>query len=60
MTRLKKTCYKPDPRRRRVYNRIYAQYRTLHDAFGGAGRGIDVSPVMKELLAIQARILSDK
>src|ERR1022692_2994240 len=54
MTRLKKVAYQPDPRRRRAYNRLYAQYRTLHDGFGGVRRRADLSQVMKELLAIQA------
>jgi L-ribulokinase len=54
MTRLKKEAYRPDPRRRRVYNRLYAQYRVLHDGFGGVRRRADLSGVMKELLAIQA------
>ncbi|HXQ82225.1 MAG TPA: ribulokinase [Opitutaceae bacterium] len=54
MTRLKRAAYRPDPRRRRVYNRLYTQYRTLHDGFGGVRRRADLSRVMKELLAIQA------
>jgi L-ribulokinase len=54
MTRLKKAAYRPDPRRRRVYERLYAQYRALHDGFGGVRRSADLSGVMKELLAVQA------
>ena len=54
MTRLGKAVYRPDPRRRRLYNRLYAQYRTLHDGFGGVRKDADVSGVMKELLAIKA------
>jgi L-ribulokinase len=54
MTRLKRTRYRPDAGRRRVYNRLYAQYRALHDGFGGVRGNADVARVMKELLAIQA------
>ncbi|HEY4989668.1 MAG TPA: ribulokinase, partial [Opitutaceae bacterium] len=31
MTRLRRVSYRPDPRRRKIYNRLYAQYTTLHD-----------------------------
>jgi L-ribulokinase len=54
MTRVKKAAYRPDARRRRTYNRLYAQYRALHDGFGGVRRRTDLSNVMKELLSIQA------
>jgi len=54
MTHLKNASYRPDPQRRRVYNRLYAQYRTLHDGFGGVSTRTDMASVMKELLAIQA------
>ena len=53
MTRLKAVAYRPDPRRRRTYNRLYAQYRALHDGFGGVRRRADFSGVMKELLDIK-------
>jgi len=52
MVRIRSKSYKPDPRRRKVYNRLYAQYRVLHDSFGGVRRGADLSGVMKELLDI--------
>jgi L-ribulokinase len=54
MARLKKKSYKPDKRRRKVYDRLYAQYRVLHDGFGGVRRDSDLSQVMKELLAIRS------
>ena len=54
MTRLGRASYRPDPRRRKTYNRLYAQYRTLHDGFGGVRRRADLSRVMKELLDIRA------
>ena len=54
MTRLGKARYRPDPRRRKVYDRLYAQYRALHDGFGGVDRRFAAASVMKELLSIQA------
>ena len=40
MTRLGEVRYRPDPASRRIYDRLYAQYRALHDGFGGlAGTG---------------------
>jgi L-ribulokinase len=57
MTRLKRRTYRPDPAARRTYNRLYAQYRALHDGFGGVRKSQDFSRVMKELLAIRAETL---
>jgi L-ribulokinase len=54
MTRLKKTRYSPDPASRRAYNRLYEQYRTLHDGFGGVRKRTDLSRTMKALLALRA------
>jgi L-ribulokinase len=54
MARIRKTSYKPDPRHRKVYDRIYTQYRLLHDGFGGVRSNTDLSNVMKELLDIRA------
>jgi L-ribulokinase len=58
MTSLRRVSYRPDPRRRRVYNRIYRQYCTLHDGFGGVSRRTDLSGVMEELMAIRADSLA--
>jgi len=55
MTRLRKVSYKPDARRKKVYDKLYAQYRVLHDGFGGVTRKTDLSGVMKALLDIRAR-----
>jgi L-ribulokinase len=55
MARLRKISYRPDPRRRKVYNRLYMQYRTLHDGFGGVQGSTSLSRVMKELLDIGAQ-----
>jgi L-ribulokinase len=54
MASIRKTSYKPGPARRKVYDRIYAQYRLLHDGFGGVRKDTDLSQVMKELLDIRA------
>jgi len=57
MTRPGKTRFRPDPRRRRAYNRLYGEYRRLHDGFGGVQKNADFSRVMKALLDTQASIL---
>jgi L-ribulokinase len=54
MASIRRRAYRPDSRRRKVYDRLYAQYRVLHDGFGGVRRDTDLSQVMKELLAIKA------
>jgi L-ribulokinase len=40
----------------RAYDRLYAQYRRLHDAFGKPGHAEDLSSVMKELLALRDEV----
>jgi L-ribulokinase len=52
MTRWKKIRYVPNPARRKAYDRLYAEYRRLHDGFGGLDRKADYSRVMKNLLAL--------
>ncbi|MDR2862314.1 MAG: ribulokinase [Puniceicoccales bacterium] len=54
MTALKPVSYKPEADAVAVYERLYALYRTLHDAFGGVTKSADLGGVMKELLAIKA------
>jgi L-ribulokinase len=55
MTRLKAgVAYKPKPANQKVYERLYALYRQLHDSFGGVNKSADLSAVMKELLDIKA------
>lgn len=56
MTSPAPTVYKPDPDRHEAYNRLYALYLQLHDAFGGVNRSADLSRVMKDLLDIKDRI----
>ncbi len=53
MTGVKAERFRPNPAAQATYNRIYALYRTLHDAFGGVTAQADLSSVMKTLLAIK-------
>jgi L-ribulokinase len=53
MTSLRPEIYRPDPARRRVYDKLYKIYMELHDAFGGVNRGADLSRAMKQLFAIK-------
>jgi L-ribulokinase len=54
MTTLKSVAYRPDPARRKVYDRLYRLYRRLHDGFGGRATGTDYSSVMKDLLTLKS------
>ena len=53
MTSLKPVSYSPKPEHQSVYNRLYALYRQLHDAFGGINKCADLSGVMKDLIQIK-------
>jgi L-ribulokinase len=53
MTALNPRVFVPDPSSQKIYERLYLQYRLIHDAFGVRGTQADLSGVMKELLAIQ-------
>lgn len=53
MTSLKPVVYKPIAAHRKVYDRLYALYRQLHDSFGGLNKTADLSRVMKDLLEIK-------
>ncbi|HNX03925.1 MAG TPA: ribulokinase [Opitutales bacterium] len=52
MTGVKSVVYKPIPENHAVYNKLFALYRQLHDAFGGVGNE-NLRNVMKDLLRIQ-------
>ncbi|MFA5258428.1 MAG: ribulokinase, partial [Opitutales bacterium] len=52
MTGVKDKVYKPIPANHEVYNRLFALYRQLHDAFGGV-KTESLGNVMKELLHIR-------
>ena len=45
--------YQPNPSNHQVYQKIYALYRQLHDAFGTRQGSAQLFPVMKELLEIR-------
>ena len=53
MCGLKAKVYKPDPKRRLVYNALFKLYRQLHDAFGTPTYTDSLHNVMKDLLAIR-------
>ena len=54
MTSVLKKSYRPIAANRKVYDQLYALYRTNHDAFGGVHKSSDLSRVMKDLLALKA------
>ncbi|GAB4568494.1 MAG: ribulokinase [Anaerolineae bacterium] len=53
MARLRDESYRPIPEHQKIYDRLYAEYLTLHDYFG---RG--ANDVMKRLKALRAEILA--
>ena len=53
MTSLKRKTYKPIAGNKLVYDRLYALYLQIHDAFGGVNRQADLSHLMKELISIK-------
>jgi L-ribulokinase len=53
MCSIKETSYKPIPENHKVYQRLYALYKQLHDAFGIADWSGKLANVMKELLNIK-------
>ncbi len=53
MTSVKPLEYTPDTGRKQVYDRLYGLYRVLHDGFGGVTDSVDVSKIMKELIALK-------
>jgi len=55
MTAVRDTKYVPEPASRAVYERLYANYKMLHDAFGARDYAESLYNVMKDLLAIRDR-----
>jgi L-ribulokinase len=53
MTSLKEVTYSPRAREQKIYDRLYALYRQLHDAFGGVKKSADLSRIMKDLIEIR-------
>jgi L-ribulokinase len=56
MTGLKPEAYHPQPKAVVTYNRLYALYKALHDAFGTSAT-LSLSHVMKELIAIRQSVV---
>ena len=48
--------YVPDPARAKTYEKVYALYRKLHDAFGTREYGGNLFDVMKGLLAVRDEV----
>ncbi|MDQ8205493.1 ribulokinase [Pelagicoccus sp. SDUM812003] len=59
MSGLKDVCFKPEPKSQAVYEKLFALYKKLHDAFGGVSTE-SLAPVMKELLEIKEAARSKK
>ncbi|MFC1996437.1 ribulokinase [Chloroflexota bacterium] len=53
MARLREVSYQPDPENHEIYNKLFAEYVTLHDYFG---RG--ENDVMKRLKKLRAEMMS--
>jgi len=58
MVKLQSKSYKPNPAAQLTYNKLYALYREIHDAFGGLNRKSDLSRVMKDLLSLSKKSIS--
>ena len=54
MSKLRDEVYVPRPEYKKIYDRLYAEYLTLHDYFG---RG--ENDVMKRLKALKAEVRAD-
>lgn len=56
MTSLDPRVFHPEPKNQAIYDRLYALYRRLHDAFGVKEARVDLYGVMKELLVIRDEV----
>jgi L-ribulokinase len=54
MTGLKPEIYKPNPKARSVYRKLYPIYKKLHDAFGTREWSGNLHDVMKQLIDIRS------
>jgi L-ribulokinase len=54
MVKIKAKAYTPNATAKKTYDRLFAIYRELHDAFGGVNRKSDLSRVMKDLLKLKS------
>ncbi|MFO7871142.1 MAG: ribulokinase [Kiritimatiellia bacterium] len=50
---VREKVYRPDPDSHRVYSRLYALYRQMHDAFGTKEASGNYYHVMKDLIALR-------
>lgn len=55
MCGIKPKTFKPDKKAVAVYQQLYTLYKKLHDSFGIKGTKLDISGVMKDLLAIKEK-----
>jgi L-ribulokinase len=53
LTHLQPTVFAPIAQNQARYDRLYALYKRVHDAFGVRGASGDLYDVMKELLALR-------
>jgi L-ribulokinase len=60
MCGIKKKTFKPDPKNHKIYQELYPLYRKLHDAFGTKDWSGSLHSVMKDLLEIRDRQLTNK
>lgn len=58
MTGIQDVVFEPVPENREVYDRLYALYRRLHDAFGVPQTQDDLYDIMKTLLNIRDEVRS--
>jgi L-ribulokinase len=56
LTHLHPKVFTPIAANQKIYDRLYAQYRKIHDAFGVEGANVDLYGVMKELLAVRDEV----
>jgi L-ribulokinase len=56
MTGIKEISYRPIAANQAVYEKLYALYRDLHDAFGGVTQSANLGHVMKDLLTLKAAV----
>jgi len=56
MTGVKATAYRPVAANVEMYRRLFAVYKSLHDAFGTRGWNGSLAGVMKELIELRRRV----
>ncbi len=57
---LKKIVYNPNPASQKIYNKLYAIYKELHDSFGTEIYNKNLFHIMKELLKIKEQVRNGK